>query len=171
MKITDDKVVGITYELRVGNAQEETILVEKIDTSQIFYFLYGNSGLPEGFEEKLSGIEKGEDFKFSLSVEQGFGEKDEDAIVFIPKDAFKIDGEIDQGMLKVGNFVPMVDDRGHQVQGKIMEIEEEQVLVDFNHPLVGLELHFEGKVEEVRDATSEEIAHGHVHGPGGHHHH
>lgn len=171
MEIRDNKVVGITYELRVGNVLKETLLVEKVEASKKFYFLYGNSGLPEKFEEKLEGKKEGEDFNFSLTVEEGFGEKDEDAIVYIPKDAFKIDGVIDQEMLKEGNFVPMVDDRGHQVQGKILEVEEEQVLVDFNHPLVGMELHFDGKVEEVRNATKEEIAHGHVHGPGGHHHH
>jgi FKBP-type peptidyl-prolyl cis-trans isomerase SlyD len=171
MEIKDNKVVGITYELRVGKSQQEKILVEKVDSSQTFYFLYGKSGLPEGFELKLGGKKEGEIFNFSLSVEEGFGQKDEEAIVLIPKDSFKIDGVIDQEMLKEGNFVPMVDDRGHQIQGKILKIEDDQVLVDFNHPLMGMELHFEGKVEEVRNATKEEIAHGHVHGPGGHHHH
>ncbi|CAN5534048.1 peptidylprolyl isomerase [soil metagenome] len=170
MEIKDNKVVGITYELRVGNDRQETLLVEKIEPSHPFYFLYGNSGLPGGFEEKLGGKKEGENFNFSLSVNEGFGQKNEEAIVYVPKDAFKIDGVIDQEMLKAGNFIPMVDDRGHQVQGKILEIEEEQVLVDFNHPLVGMELHFEGKVEEVRNATQEEIAHGHDHGPGSHHH-
>lgn len=170
MKIKDNKVVGLTYELRVSNADKETLLVEKVEADHKFYFLYGNSGLPEGFEEKLQGLEEGEEFEFSLTVEEGFGEKDEEAVVYLPKKAFEVDGIIDKEMLQEDNFVPMMDDRGHQVQGKILKIEENQVLVDFNHPLVDMDLHFIGKVEEVRDATKEEIEHGHVHGEGGHHH-
>ena len=170
MEINNNKVVGLTYELRVSNAEKETLLVEKVESDHTFYFLYGNSGLPEGFEEKLKGLEEGEEFEFSLSVEEGFGKKDEEAIVYIPKQAFEVDGAIDEELLQEDNFVPMTDDRGHQVQGKILKIEEDQVLVDFNHPLVDMNLHFIGKVEEVRNASPEEIAHGHVHGEGGHHH-
>ncbi len=136
----------------------------------MFYFLYGNSGLPEGFEKKLNGLEQGEKFNFYLTVEEGFGEKDEEAVIYLPKEAFKVDGKIDEELLQEDNFVPMMDERGHQVQGKILKIEKKEVLVDFNHPLVDMNLHFVGKVEEVREATPEEISHGHVHGEGGHHH-
>ncbi|MDQ3535600.1 MAG: peptidylprolyl isomerase, partial [Bacteroidota bacterium] len=76
----------------------------------------------------------------------------------------------DEEMLQEDNFVPMMDERGHQVQGKILKIEDTRVLVDFNHPLVDMNLHFKGEVVVVREATPEEIAHGHVHGEGGHSH-
>ncbi len=170
MKINNNTAVGLTYELRVSNTEKETLLVEKVESDHTFYFLYGNSGLPEGFEEKLQGLEEGEEFDFSLTVEEGFGEKDEEAVVYLPKEAFEVDGVIDEELLQEDNFVPMMDEKGHQVQGKIVKIEKNQVLVDFNHPLVDMNLHFVGKVEEVREATKEEIAHGHVHGDGGHHH-
>lgn len=171
MKIDDNKVVGIIYELKVSNSGQEALLVEKIEPNDPFYFLYGNSGLPEGFELRLQGKDEGESFDFSLSVEEGFGERDEEAVVYLPKEAFMIEGEIDDNMLQEENFIPMMDDQGHQIQGKILKIEKDQVLVDFNHPLVGMELHFNGKIESVRDATQEELTHGHVHGPDGHEQH
>ena len=64
----------------------------------------------------------------------------------------------------------MEDENGYPLSGKILEVSNESVLVDFNHPLAGLDLYFEGKILEVREATTEEIAHGHVHGAHGHHH-
>jgi FKBP-type peptidyl-prolyl cis-trans isomerase SlyD len=170
MKISNNKVVGLTYELRVSNAEKETLLVEKVESDHTFYFLYGNSGLPEDFEKKLIGLEESEKFEFSLTVEEGFGKKDEESVVYLPKEAFEVDGVIDEEMLQEDNFVPMMDERGHQVQGKILKIEDTRVLVDFNHPLVDMNLHFKGEVVVVREATPEEIAHGHVHGEGGHSH-
>jgi len=65
---------------------------------------------------------------------------------------------------------PMMDQEGNKLPGRIMEINEEDVLMDFNHPLAGKELHFTGEITDVRMATSEELEHGHIHGPGGHHH-
>ncbi|HEY6161907.1 MAG TPA: peptidylprolyl isomerase, partial [Bacteroidia bacterium] len=66
--------------------------------------------------------------------------------------------------------LPMVDNKGNHLQGKVTEISLTEVKMDFNHPMAGKDLHFTGEVLEVRDATQEELAHGHVHGPGGHHH-
>ena len=83
---------------------------------------------------------------------------------------FEIDGKIDEEMLQVGNFLPMADNQGHHMQDKIVEIGEETVKMDFNHPLAGMMMHFDGKVADVREASQEELDHGHVHGEGGHHH-
>jgi FKBP-type peptidyl-prolyl cis-trans isomerase SlyD len=73
-------------------------------------------------------------------------------------------------MVKVGNVLPMTDSDGNQMRGSVQEITGEHVRMDFNHPLAGQDLHFAGEVLEIRDATKEELSHGHVHGPGGHHH-
>ena len=73
-------------------------------------------------------------------------------------------------MLQEGNFIPMADSEGNHLQGKIVSVGDETVKMDFNHPLAGMDMHFNGKVIGVRDASAEEIAHGHVHGEGGHHH-
>jgi FKBP-type peptidyl-prolyl cis-trans isomerase SlyD len=171
MKVENNKVVAISYALKAGKEnEEETVVVENVDADEPFYFLFGNSGLPEGFENNLEGKNEGEEFEFRLTVEEGYGEPDEEAIVEIPKKAFEIEGAVDQDLLVEGNFLPMMDDRGYRIQGKVIKVLDDIVLMDFNHPLVGFELYFSGKVEKIREATSTEIEHGHVHGEGGHHH-
>lgn len=168
MKIEKNKVVAITYELRAGKENEdETVLVETVEKDNPFYFLFGNSGLPEGFEKNLEEKNEGETFNFKLSVEEGYGHPDDEAIVEIPKSAFQVEGKVDEEMLTEGNFLPMMDDRGYRIQGKVVKVFDDKVLMDFNHPLVGFELYFNGKVEKVREATESELEHGHVHGEGG----
>lgn len=75
---------------------------------------------------------------------------------------------MDTEIIKVGNLVPMVDGEGNHLQGKVEQITDKFVKMDFNHPLAGKDLHFVGTVGTIREATSDEISHGHVHGPGGH---
>jgi FKBP-type peptidyl-prolyl cis-trans isomerase SlyD len=91
-------------------------------------------------------------------------------VVQIPKQVFEIDGKVDDQMLEVGNYLPMADNEGNHMQAKVVEVGDEMVTMDFNHPLAGMVMHFEGKVEDVRPATAEELSHGHVHGDGGHQH-
>ncbi|MET4105947.1 FKBP-type peptidyl-prolyl cis-trans isomerase [Hymenobacter sp. UYP22] len=169
-QISENKVVTITYDLSVTDENQEKVLVESAEEDAPMVFLYGMSGLPDEFERQLSGKQAGDSFTFSLTPEQAYGDYDEQAIVEIPKNVFEIDGQIDEEMLQVGNFLPMADNQGHHMQGKVVEIGDSAVKMDFNHPLAGMVMHFDGKVEAVRDATREELDHGHVHGEGGHHH-
>lgn len=83
---------------------------------------------------------------------------------------FEVDGSIPEDMLEPGNYIPMADSEGNQMQGRVVEVQGDEVQMDFNHPLAGKTMHFDGKVIGVRDATQEELAHGHVHGEHGHHH-
>ncbi|GAA4298264.1 FKBP-type peptidyl-prolyl cis-trans isomerase [Nibribacter koreensis] len=170
MKIEENKVVTLTYELKVTNEEGESTLVEIADDENPMVFLYGVSGLPEKFEQELSGKESGQDFKFTLSSDEGYGDLDESAVVPVPKSVFEVDGKIDEEMVQEGNYIPMSDNEGNHMQGRIVSVHDDHVLMDFNHPLAGMDMHFEGKIVSVRDASPEEIAHGHVHGEGGHHH-
>lgn len=170
MKISENKVVHLSYELKVQDETGEHVLVERAETEHPMVFLFGTGSLPEKFEEYLNGKEEGEPFNFKLEAEEGYGHPDENAIVNIPKAVFEIDGKIDEEMLQVGNYLPMSDSEGNQMQGKVEEITDTEVRMNFNHPLAGMAMFFEGKVEKVREATEEEIAHGHAHGEGGHHH-
>jgi FKBP-type peptidyl-prolyl cis-trans isomerase SlyD len=170
MKISENKVVSLTYELKVQDENGEHTLVETAEKEHPMVFLFGAGGLPEKFEEYLQGKEAGEDFKFKLEAEEGYGHPDQNAIVNIPKAVFEVEGQVDDNMLQVGNYLPMADSEGNQLQGKVEEITDTEVRMNFNHPLAGMAMFFEGKVEDVREATAEEIAHGHVHGAGGHHH-
>ena len=73
-------------------------------------------------------------------------------------------------MVTPGAFVPMNDQEGNPMQGLVLEIGDETIKMDFNHPMAGLDLFFTGQILDVREATPEELDHGHVHGEGGHHH-
>jgi FKBP-type peptidyl-prolyl cis-trans isomerase SlyD len=168
--ISDNKVVTITYDLSVTDENQEKVLVESAEADAPMVFLFGHSGLPEEFEAQLDGKNAGDDFQFSLTPDQAYGDYDEQALVDIPKEVFLIDGKLDDEMLQEGNFLPMADNEGNHMQAKVVSIGESAVKMDFNHPLAGMVMHFNGKVQDVRDATAEELAHGHVHGEGGHQH-
>jgi FKBP-type peptidyl-prolyl cis-trans isomerase SlyD len=169
-QISEKKVVTITYDLSVTDENQEKVLVESAEADAPMVFLFGQSGLPEEFERQLDGKQAGDAFSFSLTPEQAYGEYDEQAVVDIPKNVFEIEGQVDNEMLQIGNFLPMADNQGHHMQGKVVEIGEDAVKMDFNHPLAGMIMHFDGKVADVREATQEELDHGHVHGEGGHQH-
>lgn len=173
MKITKKAVVGLTYELKVS--KEEDLIesapfsVEIRDEEDPFYFLFGQSGLPEKFEQLLEGKEEGEDFSFTLSMDEAYGPADDELIVNLPKTQFSNERGFSDEMLEEGNFLPLMDENGYPMQAKILKDLGEELLLDFNHPLVGFDLHFEGSILEVREATKDEIKHGHVHGAHGAH--
>ncbi len=168
--IAQNSVVTLTYDLSVTDENQQKVLVEQAEADEPMVFLFGHSGLPEEFENQLDGKNAGDDFSFSLTPEQAYGDYDDQAVVEIPKQVFEIDGQLDDQMLQVGNYLPMADNEGNQMQAKVVEIGDEQIKMDFNHPLAGMVMHFEGKVQDVRPATAEELAHGHAHGEGGHQH-
>ena len=172
MMIDDKMVVSVNYRLTVssdGSIQEE--LVEETNAEQPFVFLFGVGGLLEEFENNLRGLKSGDVFDFVIKSENGYGINNDENVVRIPMAAFVADGEeLDTEMVSPGNFLPMVDDRGNQMQGLVLEVTEEHIVMDFNHPLAGKDLHFSGTVNDIRSASAEELSHGHVHGAGGHQH-
>lgn len=171
MKITKNAVVSVTYDLEVSDAQNPKTFVERADKAHPLVFLFGSGGLIPAFEENVNGLTVGEAFDFEIEASLAYGLKDESAVATLPKSIFVVDGKVDEQVLKVGNMVPMSDQEGNKLDGKILEIKENEVIMDFNHPLAGKNLHFKGEVVEVREATAEEISHGHVHQHGDHHHH
>lgn len=162
MKIEKNTVPSISYELTVEGEVVDTATNESPLT-----FLFGAGNLLPEFENNINGLEKGADFSFELSPENGYGEFNAEAIVELPVDTFKVEGEIQKDLLVVGNTVPMQDQNGNPLQGVIQEVTDLAVKMDFNHPLAGKTLNFSGKIESVREAEKEEIEHGHAHGPGG----
>ena len=168
MKIAKNKVVEITYQLRLDGFDGE--MIEEVKKAKPFVFLYGSGMMLDSFEAQLKGMEKGEKFHFTLGYNEAYGEVVKENIVKLPKNIFEVDGKFNEELIYVGAIVPMKDDQGNEFEGLIAEIQKSDVMVDFNHPLAGEDLFFDGKILDVRDATKEEIAHGHVHGHGGHHH-
>jgi FKBP-type peptidyl-prolyl cis-trans isomerase SlyD len=168
MTVGENKVVSMTYTLKEENS--EGILIQKVTEDRPFVYLFGIGGLLPSFKANLEGLNSGDDFSFILKKDDAYGLPSDENIIRLDKKIFEIDGVFDESAIKVGEIVPMEDENGYPLTGKILEVIEDSVLVDFNHPLAGLDLYFEGKILDVRDATSEEIAHGHVHGAHGHHH-
>ena len=164
MIVAKDRVVSLTYELRLDQPDSE--VVESLNESNPLTFLYGGGGLLPKFEENISGLKAGDDFDFNLKAVEAYGEVNQDAIVNIPLSAFEVDGKIDPNMVKIGNRIPMQDASGNKLTGIVMEVSTENVKMDFNHPLAGNDLFFTGTITEIREATDEELTHGHAHYPG-----
>ena len=164
MEIGKNKVVLLSYELKVSTGE----VVDEASTTDPFAFIHGIGQTLEAFDKNLLGLKIGDTFKFELEAEDAYGLVVEENIVTIPQDAFK--GMPDHELVE-GAELPMQDNQGNRFYGTVLEINNGQVLMDFNHPLAGEKLFFSGKVVGVREASADEISHGHVHGPGGHHHH
>ena len=172
MIIDKNSVVSLGYTLktRAGLSLEEK-QVEKTDAAHPFVFMFGAGMLLPDFENNIRGKKSGDKFDFFIQADKGYGVKNDKYVMNIPIDSFKSpDGTLDLNEIRTGNTLSMSDNQGNQLQGKILEVTAAHVRMDFNHPLAGHELHFTGEVLNVRAATAEEISHGHVHGPGGHHH-
>lgn len=166
-KHKDAKVITLTYELRNGSSDGQ--LIEVVDHENPAEFLFGAGKLVGQFEENVIRLSANEQFEFIVPSDDAYGPADQKAIVDLPKSVFMVDGELASDILVLGNIVNMQDQDGHPLQGKILEIGNETVKMDFNHPLAGIDLHFKGQVISTRDASPEEVAHGHVHT--GHHGH
>ncbi len=168
MQITKNTVVSLSYVLKRDDAKGE--IIEETRENDPLVFLYGNGQMLPKFEEHLSTLKTGDDFEFTLASDDAYGEMDQDAIIDLDKSIFEVDGKIDLEMLAKGNVIPMRDDQGNMLQGTVVSVGDDLVRMDFNHPMAGNVLHFKGNIVGVREATAEELSHGHVHGAGGHHH-
>jgi len=163
MKIKANTVVSVSYKLDANFPEQEKKHIETADASNPLTFLFGSGGLIPGFERNLDGLTAGEKFNFSIEAEEGYGSIDSNAIIKLPIEIFKVDNVIDFEVLKSGNVLPMSDNEGNTMNGKVVSYTDKEVMMDFNHPLAGQTLHFSGEVVEVREASPEEINHRHVH--------
>ncbi len=162
MNISKNKVVSLSYQLRLDSKDGE--IIETVNADHPLTFIYGTESLLPEFERNIENMKVGDNFAFLLTAENAYGAAIEEAVVEIPISAFMVDGEIDNDMLVEGNAIPMTDSQGNRLNGVVVEVKSDMVVMDFNHPLAGDDLHFSGTVVEVREATPEELAHGHIHG-------
>jgi FKBP-type peptidyl-prolyl cis-trans isomerase SlyD len=157
MNIAKEKMVSVTYELKYDNADAQ--LIEKVEKDSPLTFQFGVGKMLEYFEKNIENMSVGDLFDFKLTAEQAYGPITDEAIVDVPMRAFMVDGKVDPELVKLGNTIPMMDSYGNRLHGIVLEINDETVKMDFNHPLAGEDLHFKGKVIEVRDPRPEELAH------------
>ena len=156
MKIESNKFVTLSYELRLNGAEGE--IVEQTNEGNPLEFVFGTGKMLEMFENRLVGLKAGDSFQFELKADDAYGEVDPNAIVEIPKHIFEVGGKVEDGLLEVGNNIPMQDAHGNRLNGLVLEVGDERVKMDFNHPLAGDDLYFNGQVIEVREATEDELS-------------
>ncbi|MCW5908115.1 MAG: peptidylprolyl isomerase [Chitinophagales bacterium] len=168
MKAAPDTVVRIAYELRT---EPEGQVMDSAAKDSPLSFLFGHNNVLDMFEKNLEGLIAGNQFNFVLTPEQGYGAYEEEAVILLDKSVFSHEGAVMEDMLFVGNIVPLQDQHGNPFQGRIVNLQDDKVTVDLNHPFAGKTLYFSGEVVEVREAHPVEIEHGHVHEHGDHSHH
>lgn len=158
MEINQNKVVELIYTLEVdGAVADQTTEERPLD------FIFGTGSLLPKFEENILNKVAGDEFDFQLTAEEGYGQRTDEAIVELPKNIFEIDGVIKEDLLVVGNVIPMMNNMGGVMPGKVVEVKDETVVMDFNHMMAGKDLHFTGKILTVREATEQELTEG-LHG-------
>ncbi|MCX2495897.1 MULTISPECIES: FKBP-type peptidyl-prolyl cis-trans isomerase [Pedobacter] len=165
MNISPNSVVALTYELHTTNEEGQQVFVEKADEQNPLVFLYGVGMMLPKFEEHLTGLKTGDEYSFELSAADGYGDIDPGAFADLPKTMFtEAGGELPN----VGDVIPLQDNNGNQFRAGVTAVHDETISVDLNHPMAGKNLMFSGVILNVREATQDELAHGHAHGADGH---
>ena len=157
MKIAKNQVVAINYTLK-NDAGE---VLDSSEGQDPLYYIQGIGNIIPGLENALEGKVKGDKLKVVIEAKDAYGEVNEDLVQAVPRDQFGDSNDIEIGMqfevqTQMGPLVVTVE-----------AVEEDEIVVNGNHPLAGVRLHFDVEVHAIRAATSEELDHGHVHGHGG----
>ena len=160
MKISENHVVTLNYTLK----DNDDNIIDKSDDGS-FCYLHGASNIIPGLENALTGKTSGDELSVSVAPEEGYGPRDDARIQEVPRDAFPPEITIEPGM----QFNAQGPE-GQDVMVTIAKVDGDTVTVDGNHPLAGVTLNFDVTIADIRDASAEELEHGHVHGPNGHHH-
>jgi len=160
MQIAKHKVALLEYTLTNDSGE----IMDTSEGDEPLAYIQGIGNLVPGLEEELEGKSQDDELKVTVPPEKGYGVRDDSLVQVVDRSVFQGVDELQVGM----HFQARGDDDTHMIW--VTEINGDEVTIDGNHPLAGETLTFDLKVVEVRDATEEELDHGHVHGPGGHHH-
>jgi FKBP-type peptidyl-prolyl cis-trans isomerase SlyD len=157
-EVVEDSVVTLEYTLTVNGE-----VIDTSEGSQPIQFIQGQQQIIKGLEDELYGMGIGDSKEVLVGPEEGYGEFDPEDFADIPREQFP--PEIP---LEVGVELELKDQEGDLIDARIVAVDDENVRLDFNHPLAGEQLHFVVKVVGLRQATEEELSHGHVHGEHSH---
>lgn len=161
MKFGPQKVIRFDYTLSDNDGE----VIDSTEGQEPLAFIYGSAALKPALREQMEGRQSGDSFQVTVQPEDGYGLRDESLIREVGRDMF---GDIEQ--IEAGMLFQTANAGGATEMVTVVAVGDDTVTVDHNHPLAGVTLNFAIDVIEVRDATQEEISHGHVHGPGGHQH-
>ncbi|ALW89408.1 FKBP-type peptidyl-prolyl cis-trans isomerase [Deinococcus actinosclerus] len=158
MNITQDKVVELDYKLTVNGE-----VIDQSEPGEPLVYLQGHSNIIPGLERALEGKAVGDELQVTVQPEDGYGERDDENVEELSREDFEDD-------IEVGATYYAQDEAGSVIPFTVMDVSGDTVKVDFNPPLAGMVLNFDVKVLNVRDATPEELEHGHAHSDGDHDH-
>lgn len=151
-----NKFLAVTYKLYTGNGGEE-MLIEEATQERPFVFLSGFGVALDAFEQQILATPENDSFDFVIKKADAYGETDHERIVKLPKETFIVNGKFDSEHVKKGEQIPLQNEEGQRFWGRVDEITDEEVTINLNHPLAGMDLHFVGTVIENRDARENEI--------------
>lgn len=151
-----NKYITVAYKLYTIEDGERD-LIEEAKADHPFQFISGLGTTLESFENQIVNLKKGDKFDFTIPYAEAYGEFVEEHVIDLPKNIFEIDGKFDAEMIKEGNMVPLMNAEGQRLNGTVMEVKDDVVVMDMNHPLAGADLNFIGEVVENREATNEEV--------------
>jgi FKBP-type peptidyl-prolyl cis-trans isomerase SlyD len=154
MQVDKDKVVSIDYTLKDDTGQ----VIDTSEGREPLAFVYGSGAIIPGLERALEGKNPCDDLKVSVEPAEGYGEYNDQLIVEVSKDNFEEGAEINEGMQ-----VQATRSDGSAQILTVKDIADDTVTLDANHPLAGQTLHFDVEITDVREATPEELEHGHAH--------
>ncbi|GGG53813.1 FKBP-type peptidyl-prolyl cis-trans isomerase [Epilithonimonas arachidiradicis] len=163
MALDKNQVVTLKYVLHTNDENGEKLFVEETSVENPLTFLYGVGMMIPKFEEEIKNLAIGDTTSFEIAPNEGYGERDPQAVTQLPVDMFQ-----GQELPPVGAILPLSDNQGNNFQAVVLEVTPEAVVVDLNHPMAGRPLFFDVEILNARPATEEELAHGHAHGPDGH---
>src|SRR5574341_2637277 len=162
LTVADDLVVSLDYTLRLEDG--EVVDTSTADDRAPLDFVQGQGQIIPGLEQALYGMAVGDEKEVVVEPIDGYGEHDPEAFEMVDQNIFPAEMTLEPGM-----SLRMRESSGQVLVGYVVDIRPEGVLLDFNHPLAGETLYFQVKIASLRAATQEELAHGHVHGPGHEH--
>jgi len=151
MKIAEKTFVSLDYKLEVDGR-----IADRAQPGHPLEFPFGAGYLLPKFEENIAGLEPGDKFSFTLSPAEGYGEVMKEAIIELSKDGFMVNGTVEDGLLTVGNQIPMSDANGNRLLGTVVAVGD-TVTMDFNHPMAGKTLNFTGEIVGVREVKPEDL--------------
>lgn len=151
------KYITVAYSLYTDNSEGVHELVEQAPVEHPFQFITELGVALEAFEAKLKDLNAGDEFDFTLSVDEAYGPYEQEHVIELPKSTFMLNGRFQKDVIFEGAVIPLVNADGNRFQGLVLEVKDEVVIIDLNHPLAGKELHFKGSVVTSREATDAEV--------------
>ena len=157
METVENKYITLAYKLyTIENGEKE--FTEEAPAEHPFQFISGLGLTLESFENQVKDLNKGDKFDFTIKAEEAYGEYDEEHVIDLPKNIFEIEGKFDSERVVEGAVIPLMTSEGQRINGSVVEVKDDVVVMDMNHPLAGCDLNFVGEITENRPATNGELS-------------